>query len=398
MSEAYAANASLSSSGPLPQLASTATLSSSSVFKVKPEMDPLEREKREIERRRERLEDRKNRILHAKTRLIGIDTDALAEQIKEKQEKERQQRERDLQYDAQRVEHAKAILSLEQSRARSKKQVEESVHHYRKFQSTDRMARTSRDQAIANTSALGQSNVFLNFAGEDQQKPARVKSQQSQQSEWLTQQINDLTLKEQKERQDQHEYEAMQSTIVQIQNANVSEAEQNRKQLKLQNLRVNQTLTSLKKVEQKSQEEMNQKKDNEDIEAQLRSDILNESVFGSALGPNRTVPYHFKGFSQEKRQAILDEQRRQQEQLKVAREQSHVEEKDYAQQQEQIRRELIKQEREKQRLHLQRTMTLKEEIQAQKKQKDLRTQYLDKEVYTNPVSEQFFDQFGQSCR
>jgi len=190
----------------------------------------------------------------------------------------------------------------------------------------------------------------------------------------------------------------MQSTIVQIQNANVSEADQVRKQLKLQTLQVNQTLSTIKKVNQKSQEEMNQKKDNEEIDAQLHSAILNESVYGSALGPNRTVPYHFKGFSQEKRQAILDEQRRQQEELRAARDRSYADEKDYAQQQEQIRRELIKQEREKQRLHLQRTLALKEEIQAQKKQKDLRTQYLDKEVYTNPVSEQFFDQFGQSCR
>jgi hypothetical protein len=43
-----------------------------SPFSVRPELDPLEREKREIERRRARLEDRKVRVLHAKTRVMGV--------------------------------------------------------------------------------------------------------------------------------------------------------------------------------------------------------------------------------------------------------------------------------------------------------------------------------------
>lgn len=42
--------------------------------------------------------------------------------------------------------------------------------------------------------------------------------------------------------------------------------------------------------------------------------------------------------------------------------------------------------------------SLRDQHLAQKEEKNLRTQYLEKVVYTNPVRDEYFEQFGKSCR
>ncbi len=143
---------------------------------------------------------------------------------------------------------------------------------------------------------------------------------------------------------------------------------------------------------------LNEHLDQTELSHTLSSALLNETVPTSSLGPNRAIPYHFKGFSTDQRQRILDEQYRQQQEARERRERELQEEKDYADQQEQNRRDLIRLQREKAALEAQKLQQLKDERLAQKKQKDLRDQYFNHVVYTNPVGEEFFQQFGTSCR
>jgi len=103
-------------------------------FRAKPQMDPLAREAREIELRRGRLNERTRRVLHAKTRLIGVDTQALAQQVAEKQDRERQELERDFHHDSVTIAHARAVSEQEGLRQREVKQSLAELTAYRKAQ------------------------------------------------------------------------------------------------------------------------------------------------------------------------------------------------------------------------------------------------------------------------
>lgn len=371
-----------------------------STYTVKPDVDPLEREKREIEKRRQRFEDRKARILHPKSRLMGVDTPALAEQVKERQEKDRQEYERESYYDDVRLHQTRTLVELEQAKHRNDKIRQFELHEYHKGQAAEkRIHQLRQEQDAFEGGYVDDPNTpFLKFQGEDLEKDARVEAQKHQQKIWLTQQVYQTQQKELRQKRDEDDYALMQSQIKQMQDENVNEADKNRKQLLLDCQEYNKQVVAQKLAEKRRQSSQNVQQDQNDIHHHMRSGFLNEAVGQSALGPNRTIPYDFKGFTTDKRQAILDEQRRQQEDLRMRREQEWLEEKEYTQQESNTLRELIKQDRAKQEAEKLRRYNLSQEHIAQKKQHNLRTQYLNDVVYTNPVKEEFFNQFGQSCR
>jgi len=121
------------------------SVTQSSPFTVRPELDPLEREKREIERRRQRLDDRKTRILHAKTRVMGVDVEALSDQVKERAERERLEQERELYHDALTAHHAKTLSGLEEERKVRERVSKEELNFYRQQQSSEKRQREARD-------------------------------------------------------------------------------------------------------------------------------------------------------------------------------------------------------------------------------------------------------------
>ena len=138
--------------------------------------------------------------------------------------------------------------------------------------------------------------------------------------------------------------------------------------------------------------------DENELNKTLSSDLLNEKVPVSALGEHRAIPYHFKGFTSTQRQAILDAQYAQTQYNTDKRLEARLEEKDYATQAENIRREMLRMDRAKEEYERARLQALKEERFHQQKQKTLRDQYFNNVVYTNPVNEEYFKQFGTSCR
>jgi len=119
---------------------------------------------------------------------------------------------------------------------------------------------------------------------------------------------------------------------------------------------------------------------------------LNEAVLVRGGSSN------FKGFSTEQRQHILDEQKAQMDDLRARRNQEQKEEADYATQQEDIRRAMLRADREKAAYRKEQLKNLSAERQGQAQEKTMRYDYLDNVVYTNPPEDTFFGQFGKSCR
>jgi len=94
----------------------------------------------------------------------------------------------------------------------------------------------------------------------------------------------------------------------------------------------------------------------------------------------------------------VDDQKRQMDEMKARRLYEHTQQAAYDKEQERIRKELVKLDREKQRQAKEARLALGAERTNQSKEHKIRTHYLEHVVYQNPVTDGFFDQFGQSCR
>lgn len=360
-----------------------------SAFRVKPAMDPLERDRVAIERRRQREEARTTRILHAKTRLFGIDTLALEQQVKEKQERERLEVERDLFYDDVNVLHAKAISEQEAQRQADQRKRNEEVNFFRKLQEQEKrrkmMIADSQADQLADTNTL-----FLKFSGEDPNHDKRVKAQQQQQQDWLAQQIFELSQKENRSRQEDADYDAYQTEILAVKEETEAYNARVSRSLTEQTVEYNKQLAQQAKARKAQELQMSQALNDMELAAQMNSNFLNEGARSQSGG--------FKGFSTSQRQRILDEQHAQMMEHASRRQKEIEEQKSYDQTQEDMRRAMVKADRQVQAYKSQALKNLALERTIQAKEKQMRYDYLDNVVYTGAVSEEFFDKFGKSCR
>lgn len=378
-------------------LQQTSVVQPTAPFTVRPDLDPLAREQREIERRRGRLEDRKQRVLHAKTRIMGVDVEALNEQVRERQERERLQQERDLYHDDLQSHHSKVLSGLEEERKVQERIQKEQLNFYRQQQATEKRVREQRTASGWSNMAETRTN-FLNFTGEDKEKHLRDRAQAEQQRDWLAQQLATLSDKEARERQDEADLFAQQQNIIELKKQN----ELDKAAQAAARNRATQEY-NLQQAAQKSNTRarfasQNQLSNTQELNATLTSALLNEAVPTSALGEHRSIPYHFKGFSSQQRQAIVDAQHAQVSMNADKRIRERLEEADYAAQNESVRRDMIRVDRAREEYERARLLALRDERAHQHKQKTLRDQYHNNVVYTNPVREEYFQQFGTSGR
>jgi len=366
-------------------------------FTVRPEIDPLERERREIERRRQRMEDRKHRILHAKTRVLGIDAATLAEQKAERAARDAAEAARERFHDEQTLQNARTLTALEEERKLNERIRHEELRVYREQQAAEKRQRDLR-QASGWDHMVDTNTNFLTFTGEDREKSLREKAQKDQQADWLAQQLSDQAQREAQERQDEEDYARMQEQIRELQRLNELDKERNEKM----RLRAQQEYNA-QQVAQKSSLKLRyaQQVHNDEMKelnTTLASDLLNERVAPSALAAHRRIPYHFKGMTPSERQRILDEQYEQIQQLQLKRARERQEAADEAKQNEIVRKEMIRQDRAREEAERQRALALRDERAYQAKQKTLRDQYEKHVLYTNSVTPEYFQQFGTSAR
>lgn len=370
-------------------------------FSVKAEQDPLEREQREIERRRQRLEDRKHRILNAKNRIIGVDTQALEQQMKERQLREKEEKERLILSDVQRVEYDQIATQLEQERVRLKKIEALQLAQLQKQQEEER--KVIEATKIAQEQVLEAAHLIaplMKFAGEDPYKNDREKLQKQQQAEWIVEHV----LAQQRKQEQELSLKQKEDLEILERNRMADEIERQvrlqKKYIDLQTKEQNVRLIEQKKAMVSKYDEEEADLVRKELEYLSTNKFMTEArdTMFRTDNPNRLLSYHFKGFSTAQKTAILEEQQRQAEESRLKaqleKEQQRVAEK----QTEEARREALRMERLVQNRKLQDDSRLRTEQMVQKQEKDVREQYMNKVVYTNPVSESYFQQFGTSAR
>lgn len=370
-----------------------------------------EREARAIDRRRRMEEERKARIFDAKNRIMGIDRDALAQQVAEKERAKLMEKERDSIYDEEAAKTAKHMTMLEVQYQRDKKAMDVACQEFRANcqqkelrkewdlndphqLKNDLPARTSDEDPRCGPASIQK------FHGEDLDEAMRTKHQQEQMRAWYEQQTRE-----------RHQREVAAKDMEQIHAARLLEVEAKKREMEDHENRTklamaaavrdyNKALHEQRMFQEREMKVLEQEENLEELNNNLQSDFLNENPATciSAENPARVKKYHYKGMSPAELANIRQTQLMQSAEAVAAKLAEKKDEEHWDLVTEAVRRNVITGEREIQRRKKEIAKSVLDENKRLMAETKQRYDYLHKTVYANEVSEQYFQQFGTSSR
>ena len=364
-----------------------------------------------IERRRALDKERLTRIKDPKTRTMGIDTDALAAQVADKQAAKASEKLRDLAYDNERLLLDQQLAYLEQERLRAERTKAVGVADYittyqgkeksREYDLSDPLAlkkdepaRTGDDDPKVSVSGLQR------FLGEDLSYAHRVKMQQQEQSSWNAQQIATKASMKGGAGDLDKTYAARAMEIDSIKTQLETTAAAARKAQNVAVAEYQLAQAAAKRERERADQITNLQDSVEEIQNNLAGDLLTENpeVGRSYIAPNRLRPDHYKGMPAEQQQAILLEQEAQRTFKLEAKAMAKAEESQIDAYAESMRKMACYTEAEVQVSRAEmRTRVMEENLGIASSQSASKA-FLKTQVYTNSVDPTFFDQFGQTAR
>ncbi|XP_058451604.1 RIB43A-like with coiled-coils protein 2 [Malaya genurostris] len=289
-----------------------------------------------VERRRQFEQERRQRIFNARQRVIGIDTIALENQLQEKHRLEQETFERTRKFEQEQQRQNQVLLLKHREQKLLRHQLENEINSFRVL---CQRPEQSRDFDLFDPNGLKKSlparigdddprltvSGAQKFEGEDLSEKQRKRLQMQQQRSWLEQQIRE-------KRQAQMDRKASEKFLEESMEAreqrlNQLTAENRNSQHKILGA-ISQFNRQLK--DQQEYQRIQQKREDEqdnmaEIHNHLTSDILTENpdVARSSLGPNRIVPYAYKGMSVEEMQQFRDGQEQQRQEMRRRRQEQN---------------------------------------------------------------------------
>lgn len=364
-----------------------------------------------IERRRNRELQRQSRIFNARVRTIGIDLNALNEQVQDRTRREVEEERRHNAFAVDMTRNDKITILLQKRQEHDMRELNKAVNEFRQSHQQpdgrrefdlndpdslkkDKPARVSDDDPRCGVASLQK------FVGEDLNGKARGKLQQEQAREWIKQQTNEKDQAFANQKYADHLYDLKAREMDQRACELASAEADCRRAINMATKDMNQALARERKAKEDAEKQQEQDDNFTEISNSVFGDMLTENpdVAQSAFGPHRVITDRWKGMTP----AQLAEIRRIR--------QAQMEEK------ERLKQEEEEQEKEYNRLRLTQAKAgiiteraierKKKEIEKDKADENRRLaaeqrakmDYLDSEVYTNPPTAAYFMQFNTTSR
>ena len=354
---------------------------------------------------------RLKRIKDPKSRIMGIDTEALAAQVAEKQATAAADRALRMEDDNQRLHQDAQLAYLEQERLRAERTKAQFIDQFR---ATEQGKEKSREYDLNDPLSkkkdlpgrIGDEDSRMSvsglqkFHGEDLAYAQRIKVQQEELREWS----NELPLKKaeklaaEKARDDAHAKRALEIDQMKLDleatarmartAANVAVAEY-------------QLAQAAAKREREAAAQKAELQDNtEEIQCNLASDMLTENpvVGRSFIAPNRLRPDHYKGMSPAEQVAVIEAQDLQRTQNLVVAATAKADGAAIDAAMEATRRMGAYQDAQVAAMRADMRKQLMEDNLGIAKQQYSGKWHLNEKVYKNALDASFFDQFGTTSR
>ncbi|XP_043488460.1 RIB43A-like with coiled-coils protein 2 [Polistes fuscatus] len=364
-----------------------------------------------IERRRQIEEDRKSRIFNPRFRKIGIDKNFLDRQVEEKRQQREEERAKECQLDESLVRSSKIALQLEKEQAEERRRINEEIQAFRRLHQRreDRRDYDLYDPDSLKTSLpcrVGDDDPRLGlasaqrFEGEDFNFREQDRMKKEEMRWWFEKQKKEREIAE-KERKDAEK--AYQEAVV----------SRDKRALELENLerecrrRLNEATASFNRAlaeEQEHRRVCEAAQDEEDKKAEIYNhvtgDFLTEAPeqAESSHGPKKPLASRYKGMTADQLKVFRDEQVKQIEEIqKMKLEEKRMNEEwdklmnAHAETANAYQRELDRKRTELNKKIAEENLRLAEQQKSYQK-------YLNRVVYKNKHSQEFFLQFNKGTR
>lgn len=349
-----------------------------------------------IERRRAQEEQRKSRIFNSKVRQIGVDQQALEQQVKDRKQMEEYEKKREEAFaaDAVRCDHIAELLQHRQEH--DTKELNRAINEFRMLhqqadsrreydlydpdaKKKDKPARLNDDDPRCGPASLQK------FDGEDLNYEARTKFQREQMREWSDLQKKERDRAEHNQKRADYLYQLkmreMDQRACELQRAE----EECRKAIDTATKDYNLALQRETEERRRLQEQRDLDDKRTEMANHLYGDFLTENPAAaqSAFGAHRVIPDRWKGMTPEQLEEIRRTQTIQREEAarRRAEEKREQEEFDRRRLAHDHAVELLQREEERVKQAI-RKQQADENLRLMREQKALKA-YMDKDVYTN---------------
>jgi len=354
------------------------------------------REDARIQMKREANEQRRLRLLDARKRVIGLDVDALNEQVAEKERMRSDQKE---------VERIEKLRFLEIDRIMENAADEEKM--MKEFQKTQ--LKQSWDNAIRQKSASATIEPEFNpdstgssaaqaFAGEDRQRLERQSNQKAQMLRWIQEQVSEKTHERMNKREEDAKYSELMKAVNSIRESAEIEEKEMQNFLKAQVSEENARLVVTQRESRNSLKNSTMGLSREDQLMATSLNLFNEDAGNAMDSSGRIVRRDmFKGYTDTQRRRIQQEN---EEVARQARETKHMNsdsDADYAIQQTLMNRAMEYAAWEETRMRNEMKEEYNASLRQQAAEQARRNEAWNKEKHGS-IDPNFFSNFGKSCR
>lgn len=351
------------------------------------------------------------RIQDAKWRTVGMDLEALTEQIGERKTMEKAEEERDLAYTKMADYFDNQVCALQSEQNAIKAEMYREMQRFRLEEQRPDMRRewdlNNPDYLKNSTSArvgdddpnCGPSSL-LKFAGEDLTADERKKLQSAQQVAWSEQQVAEKAAIKADEDERERLYDDLRMKQAEL--AGYIEAAQDdaRKQLDAEMRDTNKALAEARKQREQWDKEQTKLADEIEAQTQLNSNILTENphMGVSSMDPYRPRNDHYKGMDPVTKEYIRQVQLNQIEDAANRKKMEAQEEADWAREQALIHKAMQASQQRKEDFMTMQKQAVLDFLKVQAKEKEERDAK-DKTMFDTQVpSADYFNQFGRTHR
>jgi len=364
-----------------------------------------------IERRRNKELERQNRIFNAKVRTIGVDVQALKEQVHDRNLQEQREHQRHEAFASDLIRNDKIAELLTRRREQDVRNLNKALNEFRDLhqqpdarrewdlndpeaKKKDKPARVSDDDPRCGISGAQK------FDGEDLNSKARKKLMQEQMREWTRRQADEKKRHKDLQREADKLYDLHRQEADERAMALANMEEECRRAINESVKDYNQALADeqAEKARLSKQQELD---DNfTEMANQVNGDMLTENpdVAESAFGPHRVITDRWKGMSPEQLAEIRRIQELQRQEKKRILEDEAERDREWERQRLFDARSGLLMERESDRV---RKGLEKEQVAANTRlaaEQKSNQEYIDNEVYTNRPTAAYFQQWNTTSR
>ncbi|XP_060792986.1 RIB43A-like with coiled-coils protein 1 [Neoarius graeffei] len=371
-----------------------------------------ERSMKAVEQRQAAEAERKKRIFNAKKRLIGLDIQALEQQVAERRKWEEAERQREMAYDTLQISMDQKVMKKQREEEERRRELAQDLVQYwviyqRTEDSHDADINYKHQEgpgaSVINPESLGAASMQV-FEGEGDGDNERKKFEMEQNERTLRAQWEEREKyqKEQKQREFLNQMELIQQDLRAVE---LEALEEKHKKAALVALKsYNQAQAEERQERQRQDKQKQECLSMAEIMELATSDFLTERPeatakegMGSAEAP-QVIPDRWKGMSSEQISAIYRQRAEQCADKEWQREWEKQNNLAWDLQQLEQGRQQMEEERRVRELERERRALLDQYNQQLAREQQAHQQYLNKELYTNRPTVRYFNQFNRCSR